>query len=252
MIHEHTCGGGLESGAVPPPCLLFRIGRRHTRALAQGRRRSYALEDSTEFRNIPLDAARRSWMIDATRRREGRERRVEPAKERQRSERGREIVDGASAWLRKETKKTRRGKFLAPRGATSAATTNDAAAATSVRAVVWAWCQCHPPFSFLAWTGPGGSPDLGRRRRGPSLVLAFPILGTAYQGGGAQRITAAGVGQPPSWGLHVAADCYADFWSIFFLYLGRVRGQDGFEILNFNHTDHCRHLSLCKKSPLGC
>ena len=141
---------------------------------------------------------------------------MEPAKERQRSERGREIVDGASAWLRKETKKTRRGKFLAPRGATSAATTNDAAAATSVRAVVWAWCQCHPPFSFLAWTGPGGSPDLGRRRRGPPLVLAFRILGTAYLGGGAQRITAAGVGQPPSWGLHVAADCYADFWSIFF------------------------------------
>ena len=167
----------------------------------------------------------------------GGERRVEPAKEKLG-----ETVDGAPAWLRKETKKTRRGKFLAPRGATWAATTDDAAAATSARVVAWAWC--HPPFSFLAWTGPGGSPDLGRRRRGPSLVLAFPILGTAYQGGGAQRITAAGVGQPPSWGLHVAADCYADFWSIFFLYLGRVRGQDGFGIPNFNHTDHCRHLSL--------
>jgi len=123
----------------------------------------------------------------------GGERRVEPAKEKLG-----ETVDGAPAWLRKETKKTRRGKFLAPRGATWAATTDDAAAATSARVVAWAWC--HPPSLFSHGRDREVHRILGVVAVGPRSCSLFPFWGRRTKAAGPSE-SRRPVGQPPSWGL---------------------------------------------------
>jgi len=75
-MNTHAAADWRAVHAVPPPLLLLvasDLEEAYARARAQGRRRSYAPEDSTEFWDIPLARWRRSWIDrrDATEGREG-------------------------------------------------------------------------------------------------------------------------------------------------------------------------------------
>ena len=77
-MNTHAAADWRAVHAVPLPLLLLvasDLEEAYARARAQGRRRSYAPEDSTEVWDIPLARWRRSWIDrrDATEGREGEE-----------------------------------------------------------------------------------------------------------------------------------------------------------------------------------